>query len=483
MAGQLWVRLRVFMIQHPKILIIDDEPLMRISITDALTAEGYEAMGLESGREGMNFINKESYDAIITDLKLPEVDGMEILRTALRCSPKNKVIMITAYGSVDTAVEAMKQGAYDYITKPFSMDELLIIVKRLIEFRELEYENIKLKNEIDGKYAFGGIVGTSKKMQEVLEKVHVVADTPSTVLITGESGTGKELIANAIHHNSSRKDNPFIKVSCAALPETLLEAELFGYEKGAFTGALKQKKGRFELANNGTLFLDEIGEISPAIQVKLLRVLQERQFERLGGTETLNVDVRIICATQRDLKKEVKQGVFREDLYYRLNVVPVHIPSLRERREDILLMASSFAKKFAAKNNKQIEGISPEAKDMLTDYPFPGNVRELEHAMERAAILGNSKEIQPSDLPEDILNFYNKDLKSSIKVSYSEPLSKAIEHFEKEYIVKVIEEVRGNKTHAAEKLGISRKTLWEKCKNLGIGNKSQKPEAGSQKPE
>ncbi|MBI3752820.1 MAG: sigma-54-dependent Fis family transcriptional regulator [Deltaproteobacteria bacterium] len=456
------------MINQPKILVIDDEPLMRISVADALIAEGYEVKGVESGREGMDLICKNAYDVIMTDLKLPEVDGLEILKTALKCFPKSKVIMITAYGSVDTAVEAMKQGAYDYITKPFSMDELLIIVKRLIEFRELEYENIKLKNEIGEQYTFEGMVGNSVKMQEVLEKVKVVADTGSTVLITGESGTGKELIANAIHHNSSRKDNPFIKVSCAALPESLLEAELFGYEKGAFTGALKQKKGRFELAHSGTLFLDEIGEISPAIQVKLLRVLQERQFERLGGTETLNVDVRIICATQRDLKKEAKQGVFREDLYYRLNVVPIHIPPLRERKEDILLLASGFVKKFAAQNNKPIQCISEKAKELLFHYPFPGNVRELEHAMERAVILGNSKEIQPADLPDDMLNFYNKDLKTSIKISYAEPLSKAIEHFEKEFIIKAIDETKGNKTLAAVKLGISRKTLWEKCKNYGL---------------
>lgn len=456
------------MINQPKILVIDDEPLMRISITDALIAEGYDVKGLESGRAGMDFIGKADYDVIITDLKLPEVDGMEILKTALKCSPKSKVIMITAYGSVDTAVEAMKQGAYDYITKPFSMDELLIIVRRLMEFRKLEYENLQLKSKIDEKYAYGGIVANSSKMQDVLEKVKVVAETASTVLITGESGTGKELIANALHYNSSRKDNPFIKVSCAALPETLLEAELFGYEKGAFTGALKQKKGRFELAHTGTLFLDEIGEVSPAIQVKLLRALQERQFERLGGTETLSVDVRIICATQRDLKNEVKQGAFREDLYYRLNVVPVHIPPLRERREDILLIANGFVKKFAAKNNKPIDGISAEAEEMLLNYPFPGNVRELEHAIERAVILGNGKKIKPADLPEDIRNFYKEGLKTAIKISYSESLTKAIGEFEKEYILRAIEGTNGNKTLAAERLGISRKTLWEKCKNYGV---------------
>ncbi|MBI3398900.1 MAG: sigma-54-dependent Fis family transcriptional regulator [Deltaproteobacteria bacterium] len=453
------------MINQPKILVIDDEPLMRISITDALIAEGYDVKGVETGRDGIDLVSKNSYDVIITDLRLPEVDGIEILKASFKFSTKAKVVMITAYGSVDTAVEAMKQGAYDYITKPFSMDELLIVVRHLMEFRKLEYENLELREKIDEKYTFEGIVGSSGKMQEVLKKVKVVADTASTVLITGESGTGKELIANAIHYHSSRKDNPFIKVSCAALPETLLEAELFGYEKGAFTGALKQKKGRFELAHTGTLFLDEIGEISPAIQVKLLRVLQERQFERVGGNETLNVDVRIICATQRDLKKEVQKGIFREDLYYRLNVVPIHIPPLRERKEDILLIAASCIKKFSSQNNKPIEGISDKAKELLLNYPFPGNVRELEHAIERAAVLGNNKEIQPADLPDDILNFYHND---SIRISYSEPLSKAIEHFEKGYIIKAIGEAKGNKTLAAARLGISRKTLWEKCRNYGL---------------
>lgn len=464
------------MINHPRILVIDDEPLMRISIVDALVAEGYEVKGVESGRGGLTLLTSEEYDVIITDLKLPEVDGIEILKAAIRYSPKAKVIMITAYGSVDTAVEAMKQGAYDYITKPFSMDELLIIVRRLIEFRRLEYENFQLREKIEEKYVFEGVIGNGSKMRDVFEKVKVVAETASTVLITGESGTGKELIANAIHYNSPRRNNPFIKVSCAALPETLLEAELFGHEKGAFTGAIKQKKGRFELAEGGTLFLDEIGEISPVIQVKLLRVLQVRQFERLGGTETLNADVRIICATQRDLKKEVQKGAFRDDLYYRLNVVPIHVPPLRERREDIMLLAYSFLRRFAAQNGKSIEGFSPDARELLLNYPYPGNVRELEHAVERAVILGNSKDIQPADLPEDMLEFYMGGNKTAIKFSCSESLSNAIEDFEKGYIINALEGTKGNKTLAAERLGISRKSLWEKCKYYGLGVKNQESE-------
>ena len=455
------------MIDKPRILIIDDEPLMRIAIRDALLAEGYEVKVVGSGKEGKSLIPGGGYDALITDLRLPEVDGIEILKTAMGYSPKTKVIMITAYGSVNTAVEAIKQGAYDYLTKPFSMDELLIIVRRLLAIRELECENLQLKEKINELSHFEGIIGRNSKMREVMDKIKVVAETGATILISGESGTGKELIANAIHH-SSRKDRPFIKVSCAALPESLLETELFGHEKGAFTGAIKQKKGRFELANGGTLFLDEIGEISPTVQVKLLRVLQERQFERVGGMETINVDVRIICATNRDLKKEVQRNVFREDLYYRLNVVHIHVPPLRERKEDIILLANSFVKKFASQNNRDIEGISPEARELLINYPFPGNVRELAHAIERAVILGNNRYIQPKDLPEDLLAYYNDALGTSMKSQHSEPLSKAMERFEKECIIKALETTDGNKTLAAEKLGLSRKTLWMKCKNHGM---------------
>lgn len=455
----------------PRILVIDDEPLVRVAIIDALLAEGYDVTGAESGKEGCKLIPEGNFDIAITDLRLPEIDGIEILKTAIKYSSKTKVIMITAYGSVTTAVEAMKQGAFDYLTKPFSMDELLIIVKRLIEMRELENENLLLKEKIHEMSNFEGIIGRSDKMREVLEKIKVVAETGATILISGESGTGKELIANAIHNNS-RRDKPFIKVSCAALPESLLEAELFGYEKGAFTGAVKQKKGRFELANGGTLFLDEIGDLSPTVQVKLLRVLQERQFERVGGVETLDVDIRVICATHKDLKKEVQQGSFREDLYYRLNVVHIHAPALRERKEDILLLASNFIRKFASQNNKQIEGISPEARELLLSYNFPGNVRELSHAMERAVIMGKNRYIKPSDLPDDILNFSKEVLKTSLRFTHPEPLSKATEEFEKDYIAKVLGATKGNKTVAAEKLGLSRKTLWMKCKNYGLDHEA-----------
>ncbi len=454
----------------PNILIIDDELLMRISISDALKEEGYNVQSAASGSEGLRAIRDNAYDVIITDLRLPEVDGLQILKACNQYTPKSKILMMTAYGSVETAVEAMKQGAYDYITKPFSMDELLILVKRLMTLRELEDENIYLKQKIEEKYDFSGIVGRSERMLEVFEKIKVVAPTDTTVLITGESGTGKELVASAIHYNSPRKDEAFIKVSCAALPETLLEAELFGHEKGAFTGAIKQKKGRFELAHKGTLFLDEIGEIAQTVQVKLLRVLQEREFERLGGTDTIEVDVRIICATQRDLKKEVQKGSFREDLYYRLNVVPLFMPPLRERKEDILLLADHFLKTFSEQMKRPFRELSVEVKELLLRHNYPGNVRELENAIKRAITLCREGVIQPIDLPEDICRRYDEGEGGEMvsQLQHSEPLSNAVSLFEKQYIMKVLEETKGSKTLTAKLLGISRKTLWEKCKVYGL---------------
>ncbi len=453
------------MLSVPRILIIDDEPLMRMSISDALKDDGYEVLEAGLGKEGITLFRDNSFDVVITDLRLPDLNGLEVLKACKRYSPDTMVILITAHGSVDTAVEAMKFGAYDYITKPFSMEELLLMVKRLMKMRALEQENELLKEQVGCRYQFSGIVARSEAMNAVLEKVKTVSQTDSTVLIMGESGTGKELIANAIHCNSPRKNEPMIKLSCAALPETLLEAELFGYEKGAFTGAVKQKKGRFELADKGTLFLDEIGEMSPATQVKLLRVLQEKTFDRLGGTGTLSVDARIICATQRDLKKEVKLGSFREDLYYRLNVVPIVLPPLRDRRGDVMLLANHFLKIFSAQHNKTIKGFSVEAMEMVLKYPFPGNVRELENAVERAVVMGKGEEVQSWDLPEEI---NSEALKAINEIENYENLSKAIKDFERQYIIKVLDETKGNRSLAAKMLGVSRKTLWEKCKVLEI---------------
>jgi two-component system response regulator HydG len=346
------------------------------------------------------------------------------------------------------------------------MDKLLLMVERVLRLRALEEENRMLKSQMEGRYNFRGILSRSKVMAEVLENVKILSQTDSTVLILGESGTGKELIANAIHYNSPRKEKPFVKISFAALPETLLEAELFGYEKGAFTGAVRQKKGRFEIADKGTIFLDEIGELSPAIQVKLLRVLQEKEFDRLGGTHTQSVDVRIICATQRDLKEEVRKGNFREDLYYRLNVVPIMLPPLRERTGDTLLLANHFLKSFREQNNKGIKGFSIEAQELLLKYPFPGNVRELENAIERAVVLAKGDEIKAWDLTEEINS--SQGFKSIGNVNGCERLSKATRDFERQHILKALEETKGNKGLAAKLLGVSRKTLWEKCKTLDI---------------
>jgi DNA-binding NtrC family response regulator len=450
-----------------KILVIDDEPLMRITIQDALLAGGYRVIHSETGRDGLAFFRENQADIVITDLKLPDMDGIEILRKVKASSPETQVILITAYGSVDSAVTAMKEGASDYLTKPFAMDELLLIIKRLLRMKQLEEENLSLRKKVEERFGLEGLVGKSPQMFKVYDLIETVSQTDTTVLIYGESGTGKEMVANAIHLRSPRKDRSFIKVNCAALPETLLETELFGHEKGAFTGALKQRKGRFELADGGTLFFDEIGEVSSSVQVKLLRVLQERQFERVGSNETLSVDVRLICATQRDLKEEVRNGRFREDLYYRLNVVPIALPPLRERRGDILLLSDHFIQKFSRKMGKEIIGLSEDAKALLLKYPFPGNIRELENMVERAIALIGGKTIQVEDLPEEVCG--GTTVRSICdKIRASRPLASATKLFEREYIQSVLEKTKGKKGEAADILGISRKTLWEKIKELEI---------------
>ncbi|WP_455243659.1 sigma-54-dependent transcriptional regulator, partial [Petrachloros mirabilis] len=419
---------------------------------------------------------------VITDLRLPGADGLAVLKATKEKSPQTEVVVITAHGSVETAVGAMKHGAFDYITKPFQMDELLIIVERVGRVVALRRENQDLKETLEDKFCFSGILGTNSQMRAVLDKIKTVASTDSTILILGESGTGKELVANAIHQNSPRSQYPLIKVSCAALPETLLEAELFGHEKGAFTGALRQRRGRFEMAHRGTLFLDEIGEISPVVQVKLLRVLQERKFERVGGNNTIDVDVRVVCATQKDLRKEVSQGRFREDLFYRLNVVQVVIPPLRARQEDILVIAEHVLQTCSTKMNKKLKGFSSTARELLLRYSFPGNVRELENMVERGVALGRDQQsIQPADLcgfqscpftggaPQDSCGFCNEGLSGHKRTERPmTSLAAAREEFEKEYIVSVLERVEGSRTTASKILGLSRKALWEKCKRYGI---------------
>ncbi|NWF93113.1 MAG: sigma-54-dependent Fis family transcriptional regulator [Syntrophaceae bacterium] len=456
------------MVDETKIIVIDDEPLMRITVQDALMADGYKVAVAETGKEGLALFTKNHTDILITDLKLPDMDGVQVLKEVKAMVPETQVIMITAYGSIDSAVRAMKAGASDYLTKPFAMDELLLIIKRLVRIKQLEEENLLLRKKVEERYGLEGLVGKSPQMLKVYDLIETVSQTDTTVLLYGESGTGKEVVANAIHLQSPRKNRPFVKVNCAALPETLLESELFGHEKGAFTGALKQRKGRFEMADGGTLFLDEIGDIAPGVQVKLLRVLQERQFERVGGNETISVDVRLICATQRDLKEEIQKGTFREDLYYRLNVVPIMLPALRERREDILLLADHFIDKFSKKMGKEITGLSEDAKTLLFKYSFPGNIRELENMLERAIALLKGKTIQAEDLPEEVCGSETPVHTICEKILASKPLSSAVRLFEKEYIQSVLEKTKGKKGQAAEILGISRKTLWEKIKELEI---------------
>ncbi len=474
----------------PSILIVDDEPLMRLSMTDALKASGYEVTAAATGNEGLEKFDLDPAEILITDLRLPGMSGLELLQASKQRSPNTEVIVITAHGSVETAVGAMKLGAYDYITKPFQMDELLLTVDRVTKVLALKEENLQLREKLEGKFSFGGIMGKNDRMRAVLEKIKLVAVTDSTILIVGESGTGKELVANAIHHNSGRRGHPFIKVSCAALPETLLEAELFGHEKGAFTGAHRQRLGRFELAHKGTLFLDEIGEISPVVQVKLLRVLQERQFERVGGSDTIEADVRVVCATQKDLKKEVALGRFREDLFYRLNVVPVLLPPLRERRDDVLLLADHVLQTRSSRAGKPLKGFSQDARALMVRYSFPGNVRELENIIERAVALGKPhEEVQPWDLcgfsscpylggtPQEGCGLCSEGFTGkSEREGVMESLAAARGGFERQYILSVLKQVTGNRSLAAKILGISRKALWEKGKRYGIPQGRREPE-------
>lgn len=434
------------------ILLIEDEKLMRVTLEDALKSAGYDVISFETGMEALNFLKDNSFDIVVTDVRLPDIDGIDILRQ-ITGTNEVQVIVMTAFGTIKDAVEAMKLGAFDYITKPFSLDEFLLLIERALDVKRLKDENIRLKKDLGKCYCFPNIIGESDAMKKVFTFVEKVAGTDSTVLILGESGTGKELIATTIHYQSKRKDKPLIKVNCAAIPEGLIESELFGHEKGAFTGAMKRKAGRFELANGGTIFLDEIGDIPLSTQAKILRVIQERQFERVGGIETLSVDVRIIAATNKNLEEEVKKNNFREDLYYRLNVIPIMIPPLRDRKEDIPYLINFFLDKCKNNLNKDIR-FSKEAIDALLKYDYPGNVRELQNIIERCVTLSAGNIIQKDDLPPFI---FEKD--DSRKIFH---LSDVLAEAERDHILRVLKSTKWNKTKAAELLGISRKTLWEK---------------------
>jgi two-component system response regulator AtoC len=436
------------------ILLIEDEKIMRVTLEDALKGAGYEVMSFETGEAAMDTIKYNAFDIAVTDVRLPDMDGFDIVReiTGRRNSP---VIVMSAYGTIKDAVEAMKLGAFDYITKPFALDEFLLLIERALEIKRLKEENIRLRKDLGKCYNGPNIIGESAAMKKVFSLIEKVAATDSTVLILGETGTGKELIATTIHYQSKRKDKPLIKVNCAALPEGLIETELFGHEKGAFTGAVKRKPGRFELANGGTIFLDEIGDLPPSTQAKILRVIQERQFERIGGTITLTVDVRIIAATNKSLEEEVKAGRFREDLFYRLSVIPIIIPPLRERKEDLPSLIEFFMDKCLVRYSKTVR-FSSEAVDMLFMYDYPGNIRELENIIERCVTLSTGEFIDKNALPSLIAKG-NENLESL-------SLSGVAAEAEKSHILRILQTTQGNKTKAAEMLGISRKTLWEKIK-------------------
>ena len=444
-----------------KLLIVDDEKHIREGLEKALTMDGYDVELASDGQIAMDMIEEGDIDLVITDLKMPNLSGEELMKETVDRHPYLPVIILTGHGTIENAVEAMRNGAYDYITKPLNIDKLSLIVKRALENSSLKRQNRELLNQLKKKYSFESIIGKSEPMKKVFETIELVAPSRANVLIYGESGTGKELIADAIHHNSPRNQKPYVKVHCAAIPETLLESELFGHEKGAFTGAIARKRGRFELANQGTIFLDEIGEISLPMQVKLLRVIQQREFERVGGESPIKVDVRIISATNKNLKEEIEKGNFREDLYYRLDVVSIQVPPLREKKDDIPLMVHKFIEEFAHENNKPVEGITNGALSALVSYRWPGNVRELRNVIESIVVLTKSNIINEQDLPEYILN---KDEKSSLKLSAGISLPEA----ERELILFTLENSGGNKTRAAETLKIGRKTLHRKLAEYGI---------------
>jgi two-component system response regulator HydG len=448
----------------PNILVVDDEPAHRQMIEAVLDAEGYEIVQAEHGGAAISAIENRFYDLVIMDVRMPDVDGIEAMQKIKQISPDIPVIIMTAYASVGTAVDALKSGAYDYLIKPLDIDELKLLVDKALRYHQLEQENLFLKERLNDRFDFSNIIGRSPAMQKLFETIALVAPSEATVLIAGESGTGKELIANAIHQNSPRKDSVLIKVNCAALPETLLESELFGHEKGAFTGAITRKQGRFQLAHKSSIFLDEIAEMAPATQAKILRVLQEREFEPVGSTQTMKVDTRVIAATNRNLEEEIQAGRFREDLYYRLNVVTVDVPSLRQRRDDIPLLADFFLKRYAQKNRRVIKGFTPRATDLLMRYDWPGNVRELENIIERAVIMARGEMITPLEFSAELQALAENAEDAEIDLSPG----RSLKEVEKVMILRTLKETGGNRTHAARVLGISRRTLQLKLKKYGI---------------
>lgn len=442
-----------------RILLVEDEPILRVTLANDLADEGYEVTHAADGAEGLRLIRGQEFDAALLDLKLPKFDGLTLLQSYKTVNPEGIAIIMTGYGTVESAVAAMKAGATDYLLKPFPQEDLLILLRGLLAQREPKAE----MERGAGPCRFGDIIYASEKMARICDLIATVARSDATVIIQGETGTGKELVARAIHQHSGRAGRPLISVACAAIPETLLEAELFGHEKGAFTGAIRERKGRFELAHQGTLFLDEVVDLGPALQAKLLRVLQEREFERIGGTRTIKVDVRVISATRKRLEDEVLAGRLREDLFYRLKVIPVTLPPLRDRKEDILPLSDHFLEKYARPLAKQIQGITPEACRYLLAYQWPGNIRELEATIQRAVTLTKNAMLTPEDLALEVGSGVQE--QPSVRAY---PLTEAIREAERRYLQEVLQSVGGQRKRAAEILGISRKTLWKKMKLLGL---------------
>jgi DNA-binding NtrC family response regulator len=449
-----------------KLLIVDDQPENLKSLALGFSRSDYEVLTALGGREAINTIKENDIDVAICDLKMPEVDGMEVLRYCVGLTPPVAVVMVTAFGTIESAVEALKEGAFDYITKPVNLKELRIQVEKAFEHQDLRKENIYLHSQINEKYGFEGMIGETSEMQRIFEKARLIAKSKATILVQGESGTGKDLLARAIHYNSPRAKYPFIPIHCAALPETLMESELFGHEKGAFTGAIARKEGLFELANGGTAFLDEISEIPAAMQVKLLRILETKEFMRVGGVKPLQVDIRVICATNKNLSEEVEEGRFREDLFYRLNVISFTIPPLRTRRADIPILVKNFVDEFALENKKNIKSITKKALAYLTAYHWPGNIRELRNCIESIVIFAPGEELDEDILPDHI----RPAEKREPGYAFTAPIGQTLDTVEMKYIQETLMGVEGNRTRAAEILGISRRTLQRKLKDLGIEN-------------
>jgi two-component system, NtrC family, response regulator AtoC len=471
-------------VSREQVLVVDDEEELRHAIVEILTHDGFEVEQAASAEQAAEKLSQTAYDVLITDNNLPGKDGVELLEETLFRYPETIGIVITGYGTIETAVSAMKKGAYNYLTKPFKLVELPIMVRKGLSERKLRFENQYLRRQLNEKYGFNNIIGTGRAMHRIFELVDTIAALNSTVLIQGETGTGKEVIAKAIHFNSQRRDQKMVSINCGAIPENLLESELFGHMKGAFTGAVQNRIGRFEQANGGTLFLDEIGNMPISLQVKLLRVLQEREFERVGGNSTVKIDVRIIAATSSNLEQMVKDGTFREDLYYRLNVIPINLPPLRERREDIPLLVQKFVEQFSESHKSESKTVSPQVMKALMAYEWPGNVRQLENLVERmVALTGNRLAILPVDLPAEINNRDALNYVPFIEIPEEGiNFQDVVTDMERELIVQSLRKTNGNKKLAAKLLNLKRTTLIEKIKRIGLGEGVAAPASTTQNP-